>query len=128
MIYKLLAITALFLIGNAAFALPPKNDFGKALDSPDCIKVPEDKGSQEGEEALCVGRNGEFCAYPIRMMSYHRIVNDHLGGPPILVVYDKDSGSGHVWDPVIDGKNYTFEADGSRNGYPVVKDRETGSI
>ena len=123
-------VIGLFFLTTAlgAFAIPPADPFGKPLDSPDCIKVPEDKGSQEGDEVLCVGRNGEFCAYPIRMMSYHRIVNDHLGGPPILVVYDPTMATGQVWDPVVAGKGYNFDPHINSHGYPTIKDRETGSI
>lgn len=101
---------------------------GKALNSPDCIRVTEDRGEQPGDEVLGVGRNGEFCAYPVRMMAHHRIVNDHLGGPPILVVYDPDSGLGAVYDPVLAGKELNFDAAGMSHGYPVVKDRQTGSL
>jgi hypothetical protein len=62
------------------------------------------------------------------MMAYHRVVNDHLGGPPILVSYDPDTGAGRVFDPALEGKNYTFDAAPPQRGLPVLKDRETGSV
>ncbi len=31
--------------------------------------------------------NGESRAYPIRMMTYHHIANDQLGGVPVLVTF-----------------------------------------
>src|SRR6185503_11895966 len=89
---------------------PPQT--GPALNSPDCIKVPEARAELPGDEVLGVGRNKEFCAYPLRMMAYHRVVNDHLGGPQILVAYDPDSGIGQVYDPVVEGKGLNFDAVG----------------
>jgi len=99
-----------------------------SLNSPNCVKVPEARGEQPEDEELGVGRNGEFCAYPVRMLAYHRVVNDHLGGPPILVSYDPETGAGQVFDPVLDGKERTFDAAPPEHGLPVLKDRETGSI
>src|ERR1051326_8117330 len=113
MIYRKLAglMTALLLFGSAIRlagqgGTDPAQLYpaGPALNSPDCVKVPEAKNEQAGDEVLGVGRNKEFCAYPLRMMAYHRVVNDHLGGPPILVAYDPTSASGVVYDPTVDGK------------------------
>src|SRR5437667_306337 len=70
-----------------------------SLNSPKCVRVPEARGERPADEELGVGRNGEYCAYPLRMMAYHRVVNDHLGGPPILVSFDPDTGAGRVFDP-----------------------------
>ena len=57
-----------------------------SLNSPNCVKAPEARGELPDDEELGVGRKGEYCAYPVRMMAYHRVVNDHLGGPLILVL------------------------------------------
>lgn len=100
---------------------------GKALTSPECIKVPEARAELPEDEMLGVGRNGEYCAYPLRMMAHHRIVNDHLGGPPILVAYDPESGSGQVYDPVLDKQELLFDHAGIVGGQPMLKDRQTGS-
>jgi Protein of unknown function (DUF3179) len=99
-----------------------------SLNSPKCVRVPQARGEEPGDEELGVGRNGEYCAYPLRMMAYHRVVNDHLGGPPILVSCDPDTGAGRVFDPVLDGKSYTFDAALPQQGLPALKDRETGSV
>jgi hypothetical protein len=99
-----------------------------SLNSPDCVRAPEARGEQPEDEELGVGRNGEHCAYPVRMMAYHRVVNDHLGGPPILVSYDPETGSGRVFDPVLEGKEHTFDAIAPVRGLPALKDRETGSV
>ncbi len=99
-----------------------------SLNSPKCVRVPEARGETAADEELGIGRSGEYCAYPLRMMAYHRIVNDHLGGPPILVSYDPDSGAGRVFDPVLDGQSYTFDAAPPQRGLPMLTDRETRSL
>jgi hypothetical protein len=99
-----------------------------SLNSPQCVRVPEARGEQPEDEELGVGRSGEYCAYPLRMVAYHRVVNDHLGGPPILVSYDPETGAGRVFDPVLEGKEHTFDAVGPQRGLPVLQDRETGSV
>src|SRR5262245_51882769 len=124
--YRLLFLAALCLAQARApaSALEPQT----SLDSPNCIKAPEARGEQPGDEELGVGRSGEYCAYPLRMMAYHRVVNDHLGGPPIVVSYDPDSGAGRVFDPVLDGKHYTFDPAAPHEGLPTLADRETKSL
>jgi hypothetical protein len=119
-----LIVVVFVLAGAIAQQSPP----GPSLNSPDCIRVPEARAELPGDEVLGVGRNGEYCAYPLRMMAFHRVVNDHLGGPPILVAYDPDAGMGQVYDPVIDKKEHNFDSAGLRGGIPILKDRETGSI
>src|SRR5947208_1272360 len=99
-----------------------------SLNSPECVRAPEARGEQAGDEELGVGRGGEYCAYPLRMMAYHRVVNDHLGGPPIVVSYDPDSGAGRVFDPVLGGKPYTFDPAPPREGLPTLADRQTKSL
>jgi hypothetical protein len=36
---------------------------------------------------LVVARNGETAAYPVRQMAYHHLVQDVVGGVPIVVTY-----------------------------------------
>jgi uncharacterized protein DUF3179 len=119
---------ALSLLVVAAAAGAQDKPASVALNSPQCVRVPEARGEQPGDEELGVGRSGEYCAYPLRMMAYHRVVNDHLGGPPILVSYDPETGAGRVFDPALEGKIYTFDAAPPQRGLPVLKDRETGSV
>ena len=36
---------------------------------------------------VAVERNGEAAAYPVRQLAYHHIVQDVVGGVPIVVTY-----------------------------------------
>src|SRR5206468_7264999 len=120
--------TGAVILALAAAAAAGPQPPPAALNSPKCIRVPEARAEVAGDEELGVGRKGEYCAYPLRMMAYHRVVNDHLGGPPIVVSYDPDSGAGRVFDPVLAGKPYTFDPAPPREGLPTLADRETKSL
>ena len=57
------------------------------LDNPEFIAA-DDAGFLDAEE-LVLGLTiaGESRAYPISMMTYHHIVNDTIGGRPILITF-----------------------------------------
>lgn len=40
------------------------------------------------DRVIGVVRNGQARAYPLRVLNWHEIVNDHLGGDPIAVTYN----------------------------------------
>ena len=48
-----------------------------------------DQASYLSDSSLVLGYegNGEARAYPISMMWFHHIVNDTVGGSPVLVTY-----------------------------------------
>ena len=41
----------------------------------------------EGDIVMSVEKNGEAAAYPIRLMAYHHLVQDTVGGIPIVATY-----------------------------------------
>jgi hypothetical protein len=41
----------------------------------------------DGDIVMAVESNGESAAYPIRLMAYHHIVQDTVGGTPIVATY-----------------------------------------
>jgi hypothetical protein len=41
----------------------------------------------EGDMVLAVELNGDAAAYPIRQIAYHHVVQDTIGGIPVLVTY-----------------------------------------
>lgn len=40
-----------------------------------------------GEMVIAINLNGQARAYPIRSMSYHHVVNDEVGGIPVVATY-----------------------------------------
>ena len=57
------------------------------LDSP--LLLGSDEADYLPDEELVLGLHwsGHARAYPIRMMTYHHIVNDVVGGRPLLITY-----------------------------------------
>ena len=41
----------------------------------------------EGDIVMAVESNGEAAAYPVRLMAYHHLVQDTVGGTPIVATY-----------------------------------------
>jgi uncharacterized membrane protein YhaH (DUF805 family) len=41
----------------------------------------------DSDLVMAVARNGEAAAYPIRQLAYHHLVQDSVGGVPIVVTY-----------------------------------------
>jgi hypothetical protein len=63
-------------------------------------------------------------AYPFSVLNDVPVVNDEVGGIPILVIFNTETGTGVVYDRRIDGEPLTFENDDGLN----IKDSETGSL
>ena len=57
------------------------------LDNPEFVTAGQAAYLLDDELVLGLYAEGEARAYPIRMVFYHHIVNDMVGGRPILVTY-----------------------------------------
>ncbi len=57
------------------------------LDEPTFLAAGETEYFGDDELVLGVEFAGEVRAYPVRMLRYHHIVNDTVGGEPLLVTY-----------------------------------------
>ena len=100
--------------GMVADALP-------SIENPKTISFEElraspDAGRQKllvsSDEVIGVDLGGESRAYPLRMLAWHEIVNDTLGGVPIAVTYNPISGGMAVFDRRVRGTARTFGVSG----------------
>jgi len=67
-------------------------------------------------------------AYPVRVLSYHEIVNDRVGGRPVAVTWCPICASAVVYDARAGGRELTFGVSGKlADDALVMYDRETGS-
>ena len=57
------------------------------LDQPNVIPAQEALFMEADEQVFGVTINGESRAYPLRIMNWHEMTNDVLGGKPITLVY-----------------------------------------
>jgi len=75
------------------------------------------------EFVIGVEHNGQAIAYPYSVLNDESVINDLIARIPILVVFDKDTGSGVVYSRELNGQILTF-----RGGTDLVlTDKETGS-
>lgn len=77
---------------------------------------------------LGVEINDGRCAYPISLLKEKPVINDQIGGEPIVVMYDSTHDVADVFSRNVNGRLLTFEplAPDQVKG-AIAKDEETGS-
>ncbi len=90
---------------------PPKDGI-PALTDPETVGAPDVDFLEADDRIVAVTLNGESRAYPIRMLNWHEIVNDSLGGKAIAVVYCPLCDSVTVVDREIEGETLEFGVSG----------------
>ena len=83
---------------------------------------------EDDDEVIVVDNASPARAYPVRILSYHEIVNDAVGGRPIAVTWCPICWSAAVYDRTVDGRTLTFGTSGKlADDALVMYDRETGT-
>jgi len=59
----------------------------KPLEAPAYARVGEADFVGDDDMVLAVERGGERVAYPVRLMAYHHLVADTVGGVPVVATY-----------------------------------------
>jgi len=105
--------------------------------SPFLFSGPTDGRLRPMERVVTVDLNGEAAAYPFSSLEQRRVVQDTVGGTPIVIFHQKgtvsaldsgriassrDIGAADVFEPAVEGRALTFRAEGGR-----LLDSETGS-
>jgi len=81
---------------------------------------------EDDDEVIVVDDASPARAYPIRILSYHEIVNDTVDGRPIAVTWCPICWSAAVYDRTVDGRTLTFGTSGKlADDALVMYDRET---
>ncbi len=80
------------------------------------------------EPVVSIVINGDARAYPLRILTWHEIANDKVGGVPVAVTYCPLCNSAIVFDRRVGGRVLTFAVSGKlRKSDMVMYDRETQS-
>ncbi len=100
------------------------------IDAPAYESVSE-AGEWLGPDDVVIGYMdplGGAWAFPVRVLNFHEIVNDELGGQPVLVSYCPLCASGVVYDRQVDDRLLSFSNTSALYENDLVMvDRETGS-
>lgn len=113
---------------DEVFAGGPPKDGIPSIDDPAFIPVAQDTKTAPTEPVIGLVVNGEAKAYPLRILMWHEIVNDEIGGLPVAVTYCPLCNSAVVFDRRVNGKTTSFGTTGKlRNSDMVMYDRLTES-
>lgn len=106
----------------------PPRDGIPAIDNP--VFVPADEaGLSEGDRVIGVAIGGDARAYPVRILNWHEIVNDTVGGRPVAVTFCPLCGTGMVFSSEVSGQALGFGVSGLLyNSDVLLYDRETESL
>ena len=106
---------------------PPKDGI-PSIDNPKFVPVADVKGLVDTEPVISLEIDGDARAYPYQILMWHEIVNDTIGGTPIVVTYCPLCNSAVVFDRRFDGKVLEFGTTGKlRKSNLIMYDRQTES-
>jgi hypothetical protein len=101
-----------------------------AIDEPR-LETPAEASSLLRPESLVIGieRNGEAHAYPTNLLSLHEVVNDVVGGEPVVVSWCPLCSSALAYERRVGGRVLTFGVSGYLyHANLMLFDRRTGSL
>jgi hypothetical protein len=106
---------------------PPKDGI-PAIDNPKFLRA-EEASIDDEIRIIGVFQNGIAKAYPIPILNYHEIVNDHFNDLPVVITYCPLCGSGITFEARVNNKNKTFGVSGLLyNSDVLLYDRQTESL
>jgi hypothetical protein len=100
------------------------------IDNPVFYSVGEADESLDDPEPIAVAEvAGEVRAYPLRILTWHEIVNDEIAGVPVAITYCPLCNSAVGFDRTVDGEVLRFGVSGLlRNSDLVMWDMQTESL
>ncbi len=106
---------------------PPKDGI-PPIDDPVFVSVGEADDLPPQEPVIGVILNGEAKAYPLRILTWHEIVNDEVGGVPVSVTFCPLCNAAIVFDRRVGPRVLDFGTTGKlRRSDLVMYDRQTES-
>jgi hypothetical protein len=106
---------------------PPKDGI-PAIDTPRFEPVAQNSTLTPTEPVIGVVLGGEAKAYPLRILMWHEIVNDRIGGIPVAVTFCPLCNAAIVFDRRVGGRTLDFGTTGKlRRSDLVMYDRQTES-
>jgi len=107
----------------------PAKDGIPSLTDPHVVPIAEMPDLLPEDRVIGMDVGGERRAYPIRLLDYHEIVNDTLGGVPLAVIYCPLCDSVSAVDRRIDDRTLTFGVSGLlHNSNVLMYDRQDDAL
>jgi hypothetical protein len=106
----------------------PPRDGIPAIDHPRFVPAGQ-ADLRDGDRVLGIARHGVVRAYPVRILNWHEIVNDRLGGEPVAITYCPLCGTGMAFNARVGGRELAFGVSGLLyNSDVLLYDRATQSL
>jgi len=100
-----------------------------ALEQPATIPGTEADWMTEDELVAGVSLGGVHRAYPLRIIDWHEMVNDTVGGRPVSLAYCTLCGAAVLYDTTVGETTYTFGSSGLlMRSNKLMFDRQTDSL
>ncbi|GAB4224342.1 MAG: hypothetical protein Kow0062_25960 [Acidobacteriota bacterium] len=107
----------------------PPRDGIPALTDPPRVAAAQAGWLRDDDRVIGVALGDEAVAYPVRILNWHEIVNDVVGGRPVAVTYCPLCRTGVVFDAMLDGQRRLFGVSGLLyNSDVLLYDRATDSL
>lgn len=90
----------------------PGKDGIPAILKPVFVPAREAGFLKDEDRILGLSQGGEAKAYPIKILNWHEIVNDTIGGKPVVVTYCPLCGTGIGFEAAVQGRPHTFGVSG----------------
>ncbi len=90
----------------------PEKDNISSLDKPKFVPATKIKDLADTEPLLSLNINGDVRGYPLRVLIWHQIVNDVVGGVPVVITYCPLSNSAIVFERTLGGEVISFGVTG----------------
>jgi hypothetical protein len=107
----------------------PGRDGIPSLEYPAFVSAEEADFLKSRDRILGIELNGVTRAYPIRILNYHEIVNDAIGGQAVVITFCPLCNSGIAFDAIVGRERLEFGVSGLLyNSDVLLYDRQTGSL
>jgi hypothetical protein len=102
-----------------------------SLDQPELIPAEDADYLRDDDLVFGVEINGDARAYPLRIMGWHEMFNEVIGGVPVALAYCTLCGAGILFETTVDGRDDPFILATSGFLYrsnKLMYDRQTESL
>jgi hypothetical protein len=109
----------------------PGKDGIPSIDNPHFLTIAEADQSlmQNEDRVLGFVHNDQARAYPIKILNWHEIVNDRVGGKPVVISFCPLCGTGMIFDSHVKNRNLKFGVSGLLyQSDMLLYDRQTESL